>query len=191
MENAVCGLGATLLLYGLASLARFVRWARSLPAATASDPGLPSSGVRALFGRHGGLGAGGLLLVVATAGFFVLVRALLRAGGVDGSGALSIAVALVLGASAAAVLMRAIVDLAWTHARCADLEAAMLGAMRKIARLDAERRTNELCLARALREKEEAEAHAAEERQAHELELRGGARAGRGRETASGQAARV
>lgn len=172
MENGLCGAGAVLFIYGLLSLYRLTRWARARSATT--DPADHASGstLRRYLGRHGEFGACGLLLAVTTGGFLLVLRAFLSAAGVDPGGPLVVGIALALGVLATAACTQALVELARARERCADLEAATLGALRKIAALDAARRTSELCLARALREKEEAEAREAAEREAREFELR-------------------
>jgi hypothetical protein len=159
MENGLCGAGAALFIYGLLSLYRLTRWSRArAPGADVSgDP--PRSALRRTLGLHGEFGASGLLLAVTTAGFFSLLRSLF--GTSRGAAAAALALGLALGFLATASCTHALVELARARSRCADLEAAALGAFRRIATLDDARRDSERRLAHALREKEEAEARAA------------------------------
>lgn len=158
MENGLCGAGAALFLYGLLSLYRLTRWSRARVTDDEASGDPPPSRVRRLLGRHGEFGACGLLLAATTAGFYLIVRALLDAAELASAGALSAGLAAALGAVTTISCTQAFVDLARSRSRCADLECAALGAFRKIATLDEARRTSDLRLLRALREKEEAEA---------------------------------
>ncbi len=169
MANGLCGAGAALFIYGLLSLYRLTRWARARAPEpeTSADPAPPRW--RRALGRHGEFGASGLLLVVTTGGFYLLLRGLL--GETRPAATVALAVGLALGILATLSFTQAIMDLARARARCADLEAATLGAFRKIATLDDARRDSERRLARALREKDEAEAREAALRSALEAEL--------------------
>jgi hypothetical protein len=160
MENGPCVLAGALFAYGVLSWCRLLRGTRH-PGGGDAPRTVAERAWSAVCGS-GELGSCGLLLAIATCGFYVIIRAVQgRSGAADAFGLEGVA-ALLLGLATGVASMHVLARLHRVSGRCSDLEAALRAALGKIEILKREQRLTGAMLARALREKEELEARSAE-----------------------------